>query len=526
MDGLDTQFEATLTIPCHDRSMVLDAAALPEGVSFVKDHAYPVGALIAKVQLTHGLWRYWFGGNYGHHAELGKQTVVDMARMMDEANNNTLFVFHNDEDRLKAISNLRFVYGLITTYAVNGRSRWSDYGQLRTGLNEPNGAWRHREAEALYTEKYTCLPKEWLELEWTKGSVIDPSSPNFHYPHISVHEAHMLAFTENDEKGVRDIQKRMKAGRYLKQFFGDKLNELYGDKEANAIIARMAAQFGHLAMPDEVKFATTPDEIERVYTNGPTSCMSHSECDYSSDQHPVRVFGAGDLAVAYIEREGRGITARALCWPERKVWVRIYGDEHRLAPALRYQGFSQGGNDCLDGAKLLKIKQGRAFVMPYIDYHDCAGPDGEFLVIGQGDLPTQNTNGLTADSYRCVACETDLTNDNYVAHGDVFCEDCFNERYFYCDRNGDLTSRDDEVCMEHGESWSQYAFDEHGFTCDQSGGNWPNTKHYAVNMENGETWCKQAFREFGLRTEDGRNLTKKEWEEEALEQQELELESK
>jgi hypothetical protein len=174
MDGLDTQFEATLTIPCHDRSMVLDAAALPEGVSFVKDHAYPVGALIAKVQLTHGLWRYWFGGNYGHHAELGKQTVVDMARMMDEANNNTLFVFHNDEDRLKAISNLRFVYGLITTYAVNGRSRWSDYGQLRTGLNEPNGAWRHREAEALYTEKYTCLPKEWLELEWTKGSVIGP----------------------------------------------------------------------------------------------------------------------------------------------------------------------------------------------------------------------------------------------------------------------------------------------------------------------------------------------------------------
>ena len=133
----------------------------------------------------------------------------------------------------------------------------------------------------------------------------------------------MVAFTEDAAKGAADRQTRLKVGVYLTRYFGDVLSS---DAIRDIATAFTAEREEHTIM-----FAATADEIERVYTSGPHSCMAHAASDYASSIHPVRVYAAGDLQVAYIERDGN-ITARApgLACKEGG-WARLRG--RNAAPA-------------------------------------------------------------------------------------------------------------------------------------------------------------------------------------------------
>lgn len=205
-----------------------------------------------------------------------------------------------------------------------------------------------------------------------------------HYAHFSIEEPGMLAYTEDDKKGRANRQTRLKPGKYLQKFFGDVLSPKQ--------VAFCAEWFATGKKPPrefngDLKFAMTPDEIVASYKTGPKSCMSGGQAN-----NAVRVYGAGDLAIAYVYDHDRAkIISRCLCWPEKKVFGRIYpnagnyshdgfADQKEAEDArtdllnrLKKEGYSSLA-ECptgFNGAKIIAEQVGSLkdcqFRMPYID---------------------------------------------------------------------------------------------------------------------------------------------------------------
>jgi len=141
----------------------------------------------------------------------------------------------------------------------------------------------------------------------------------------------MLAYTPSAEYGERDRTVRTKPGRYLNKFFSDVLTKKQIAYYAEWWVRGQRPKLLDLScLP--VGIAMGPDDIADVYVNGPESCMDGS---YFSDpeQHPARIYGAGDLGVAFLRKpsgdhpefaKAPDYIARALVWPEKKVVGRVY----------------------------------------------------------------------------------------------------------------------------------------------------------------------------------------------------------
>lgn len=348
--------------------------------------------------------------------------------------------------------------------------------------------WRARERARFEDGTYVMVP--WIAHHWFTSKV----NPD-HFVHLSRSEPGKVAFTENEEKGIADRQTRMRGGAYLKKFFSDVLS----DDEITELATAMAGELE----ANEVRFATTPDDIERVYLNGPTSCMSHSLDEYSCSVHPVRVYGAGDCAVAYLERRDH-VTARSVCWPEKKIYTRIYGDEIRLEPLLKKLGYRKGS---LNRARLLKIEDrpGR-YVCPYVDSCDEVMVEQDFLRLcdSGGDYATDATCGYVGEEPEpyatCSHCDAaiETEEDAYTVcigrnTDRTWCEHCRENEAVYCEGEGDvLYSR--TVTMADGTSWSDWNFEDNGFTCAHNGKNYPDSEICTVTFKDGstETWSLEA----------------------------------
>lgn len=383
-------------------------------------------------------------------------------------------------------------------YIKNGsRFRGTIYGTRAEALAYMNRNYGINTDKKLAMSDLIIRPLGWEEREayrFENGSYLHPVWANEafwgnrsrelveHYAHRSVEDSNLIAFTENADKGARDIQTRMKAGRYLKKFFPD----LPAKK-----IAFMAewAQRGQRPPVDfgvlDLKFASTSKEIEDVYEHGPNSCMSGDEA--------VRVYGAGDLAVAYLEPRHRdpdselsAITARALVWPERKAMGRVYptpdnyssdgfsseGEaksmQDQLFDRLKAEGYTSFYEDgaIFDGARLLAIPYppgsdpvGNNWVMPYIDNNrfDGDGKDGFFRIEHNGRWSAGDTCGYTAGPYRqdgeskgtCDECAARVPDDDLTVVGidtgpegetlcctQAFCPSCVQHSTFVCDGSG------------------------------------------------------------------------------------------
>ena len=290
-------------------------------------------------------------------------------------------------------------------------------------ISEDKPVWHAREQRLFDTGIYKRLP--WHDAPWN-------TLP--HFAHVSRKSPNKLAFTKNDEHGERDIQTLMRPGRYLTQYF-----PALSQDDIRDWCGKYAAENEEL----ELKFATTPDEIEDVYTHGPRSCMSYPARDFDSNVHPTRVYGAGDLAIAYIEdadneSDGDGdnarVTARAICWPAKKIYGRMYGDISRLCELLEMEGFSQQTHkNSFEGARLLRIENDNDFVAPYLDHIGTVHDNGKFLILSEDDeYNCQETNGLCQTRHCCDHCNKP-TNETYTVDGEQWCEYCRDNDAFYCD---------------------------------------------------------------------------------------------
>lgn len=329
------------------------------------------------------------------------------------------------------------------------------------------GIWRTREAQRFRDGVYQSVP--FADSPWFR---LSDAALN-HYLHVSTDRVDMVAYTESHEKGMADRQTRMRVGAYLTRYFGDVLSS----DEIRDISTQFTAERENVVL----LIAHTADEIEEVYTTGPSSCMSHDADDFDSPFHPVRVYAAGDLAVAYIRRSGE-ITARCLVWPEEKVHGRIYGDKERILPRLKDAGYSEGS---FAGARLTRYIYNDRYVVPYVDSdRHMARDEGEYLFIDpNGDVDCEVSDGLShlKNGSPCEACDNIVESDSLLeVHDSTFsglfitrciCEHCADNHTFRCEPSGEIWWDAHAVPMADGDLWSPRAFAADGFQCPDCGEN-------------------------------------------------------
>lgn len=303
----------------------------------------------------------------------------------------------------------------------------------------PNTDWHEREHDRFVSGEYQTVP--WHECTWARDLAAPYSFGGKlnHFPHVAKGDPTQIAFTESNDAGTRDVQKRMRPGRYLERFFGEDLTA--------SDIRTWAADWAAMYEENDLQIATTPEEIARVYGEGPSSCMSGRAREFDTPVHPASVYGAGDLAVAYMVRDNE-ITSRALLWPAKKQVGRIYGDVDRIYPLLKAAGYGPNINTSqsagcgpwgnFEGARLLRVEcdDGR-FVCPWLDDNCFVNDDGRHLIItNDGDYDGQNTDGMCGEcGFVCDSCNDRYSEDerNYVdGHGEL-CDSCYCDSTFHCD---------------------------------------------------------------------------------------------
>ena len=405
---------------------------------------------------------------------------------------------------------LRAVTGIITY--TDGKEAANAAGLL----NKARG-------KACYqVRRYTALDDNWRTRESNRFATGEYISPLYtirchcvpsHWVHVSVKDPSKLAYTACAADGMADRQKQISVAGYLEMF-------------APAVSAseRRKLQALHIAhfAASEVKLAWKPDEIEYVYTHYDdscsgldASCMRYETGDFDGnpDCHPTHIYGAGDLAIAYLANEDHETIARALCWPEKKLYTRVYGScstVQRLQDLLKLQGYrkssgyyrNDGCGETLAGARVLRIEceeYDDVYISPYCD--DCnymakTGDPKYFKLSATAGYSMRETCGLTdssPDTYRCERCSSRMSEDEsftvYVGwHStEQWCEDCEGNHAFYCRGYEETYSEDYQDCVQlSGETYSRRYAENHFEYCEQCE-EWHDGKSFEVETADSAT---------------------------------------
>jgi hypothetical protein len=296
---------------------------------------------------------------------------------------------------------------------------------------------------------------EWVRPVWTREDFWQERSIEMHqhFAHISLDDPTMIAFTPDAAKGEAGRQTRMKPGRYLNRFFP----ELGAKRIAFMAEWWVSGQRPAVALEGAMALATTGDEIVSVYEADVDSCMQGEDC--------VRVYAAGDLAVAYwTDGEGE-VTARALCWPEKGVYGRVYpspddeneGDERAFGTALLQAMEAKGWTSArlrgqgFNGARLLKVcADDGGYVMPYLDHGYGVNDNGCEWEMNTNYEHSCDSTGGTIDAspaydWTCDHCDEGQFDDScstevvtYFRDGhpcgeQYWCQHCVTHDAFICE---------------------------------------------------------------------------------------------
>jgi hypothetical protein len=227
------------------------------------------------------------------------------------------------------------------------------YKAIKIGDDDPR-LWQQREQKRFEDGTYERVP--WHDHYYRFGT-----GPTGLYEHIDPHDPTKVRFIASATDGMQSRYTSMAPGRFIKKFIDN--------DPPSYLLDEWCAKMGLDMTTSPLMFAITADEIEQVYNEGPHSCMAYKKNHptfINVEQHPVRVYGNSDLAVAYIMRNGE-ITARTLCWPKKKIHGRIYGDTARILERLKENDYIENWN--MEGAKIrqLRNKKSGDLILPYID---------------------------------------------------------------------------------------------------------------------------------------------------------------
>ena len=293
------------------------------------------------------------------------------------------------------------------------------YAVTFISTNDEHATWTAREIARYQNGEY--LPVPW--------DLSIPLNLHLHYAHLSIKIPDLIAYTKTEEHGIQDRQTRIKPGRYLEEYY----SELFSKKQIADYIGRCKAE--NLTL----KIARTAQEIVRVYIGGPSSCMGGYESRDKGDifkipeLHPCCVYGDSDLGVAYTGDTDKA-AARAVVWPDKQIYSRVYGDCATLRALLEASGYRSGS---VSGARVRHLTDNRGVLMPYIDGIDTARQSGNWITLGEhGDISTEETRGRV----NCDDPELDQDDPEWY-----LCGHC-NQRYRECD--GNMEYCDDCLCEQ------------------------------------------------------------------------------
>lgn len=237
--------------------------------------------------------------------------------------------------------------------------------------------WRAREARKFASGKYRTVP--WAAEPWAQVEAIRE-----HFCHLAAGDASLIAFTPSAKHGEADRQIQMKPGRYLREHVPSLSAE-----EVNAWAAKVRGK------ASELFFARSAQEIEDTYyaCKAAHACMSYPRGHFANlgghpNLHPTHLYCAGDLELAFLKNEEKGVYARVLVWPSRKIFSKAYGDHRAINAALEEIGYRPG---LLDGARIRRVELEGArgaentsyLICPFIDHIKFArdeGPAGALIL--------------------------------------------------------------------------------------------------------------------------------------------------
>ena len=163
--------------------------------------------------------------------------------------------------------------------------------------------------------KYSQYITDWREmlLEW---------------PHESEEQPGMVAYTQNEDKGVRNLQTRTSLGKYLRRHCPTMPDHVLRD-----FCALHDTTAGYIHVTHSL------NEIIKAVQEGPSSCMQDDSWDGTDDDgnytdHPYRVYDPEYGWHMAIRKVGDQIMGRCLCVAhgEAKYFVRSYHKTERNSP--------------------------------------------------------------------------------------------------------------------------------------------------------------------------------------------------
>ena len=369
--------------------------------------------------------------------------------------------------------------------------------------------WQERE-ERMFCEGGYSPPVWSSEMWWQNVAHLFETF----YVHISLRDPTSVAFTEDERKGEADRQTAMRPGKFLQKFLGAgpagtiehgpmKGEAAVVSKQQVAYYAAWHQSGKRPPNEDVLKFTEDPDMMVHLYENGPDSCMMGK--GWSTEHHPVRVYAGGDLALAYMEdiNDPDTIVGRALCWPAKGRFGRVYPtpnsslDQDRydeLEARLKALGWTSICEDrtVFEGARLAQVTDRYGdYVMPYLDYDYGVREvfqDGRSYWVMTHDEPHQdNTDGTLNEEnsepdWRCDNCEDGFSDDDgswsvyrswsppalgrtygYARGEASWCCSCRDDYAFYCDGSDEhYVDRGDQVCANDGLTYERHWFEANG----------------------------------------------------------------
>lgn len=311
---------------------------------------------------------------------------------------------------------------------------------------EKGKAWRERESTRLSDGTYVQVP--WLTEKWFR----DSRYATLHFPHLSQKktEKGMLAYTPDETHGLEDRQVPIKVGRYLHKYFDHVLT--------GSDVADWCAKVGVEDEDIKLSFASKADEIEKVYREGPHSCMSYDRSHFQAKVHPSVGYTTGDVEIAYLTRydsatDSMRITARCVTRPAKKTFGRVYGDVQRIVPLLNRLGYKEDLKGCLLGARIKRIVEGGAYIVPYIDNIKSGTSDGTYITIdGVGPITLQQ-GSCRAKVPECEYCGKRSDVIKRIPGGHNACDTCFGAHTAKCDFCNERGARETSGIRYKRDHW-------------------------------------------------------------------------
>lgn len=314
-------------------------------------------------------------------------------------------------------------------YAVAAR-----YESAGLRLTDSALPWETREAMKLLDGRHK-LPS------WYKKKLL--AAIPLHFAHVHPSDSNSVRFIADPRNGAKNppTYQSMAPGRYLAKFYPE-----LTDAERQTLAVGFDENAVALHITDD------PKTIAAVYRKGPESCMSHPTTRWGQlPAHPTEVYGApGDLALAYITpvADPKRVLGRALVWPAKRVYGRIYCPDARMAQTLHKEGWQNGSPSPFHGARIRAIRwevPGEPFpryVMPYIDWHGYVSlhKDREFWHIGQHSGPeficSQSASGsgngyVYGGTHMCISCRAMGVRGQTVEPLGFVCNECTRQGRVY-----------------------------------------------------------------------------------------------